>query len=106
MHTYVDYLGRGVRLTDERLAHIRSHPEMESAEAWIGDILAEPEQVIASLQDESVHPFYRFLPDTIVGAKWACVVVKSVSENPFVLTAYLTDKPKRGVVQWPKPESR
>jgi hypothetical protein len=28
MHVYVDYQGKGIRLTEERLAHILEHPEM------------------------------------------------------------------------------
>jgi len=40
---------------------------------------------------------------TRVGDKWLCVVVKSGALDSFVLTAYLTDKPKKGIQLWPKP---
>jgi len=44
---------------------------------------------------------YRYYYRTIVGDKWLCVVVKYLVEDAFVLTAYLTDKPKRGMKLWP-----
>jgi hypothetical protein len=37
----------------------------------------------------------------MVGDKWLCVVVKYRREGAFVLTAYLTDKPKKGKQLWP-----
>jgi len=40
---------------------------------------------------------------TLLGGKWLCVVVKYSVVEPFVLTAYLTDKPKKGEVLWRKP---
>jgi len=44
---------------------------------------------------------YRYYYSTKVGDKWLCVVVKYAAEDAFVLTAYLTDKPKKGVQLWP-----
>jgi len=38
----------------------------------------------------------------MVGDKYLCVVVKIMGEKAFVLTAYLTDRMKRGVLLWPK----
>jgi len=34
-----------------------------------------------------------------------CVVVKTLDEDAFVLTAYLTDRIKKGVVLWPAPNA-
>ena len=36
-----------------------------------------------------------------VGDKWLCVVVKYTADDAFVLTAYLTDKLKKGEQLWP-----
>ena len=36
-----------------------------------------------------------------VGGKWLCVVVKYAENDAFVVTAYLTDKPKAGGDLWP-----
>ena len=62
-----------------------------------------PQKVIQSPSDESAHMYYRYYFGTAVGDKHLCVVVKVVSFNDaFVLTSYLTDKIKKGVVLWPK----
>jgi hypothetical protein len=37
----------------------------------------------------------------LVGGKWLCVVVKYEENDAFVVTAYLTDKPKAGEDLWP-----
>jgi hypothetical protein len=96
-----DYEGLSVRFTDERLEHILEHPEMVGLEDAIAQTLAMPELVIRSVSDEEVRLHYRFCRDTCVGDQFLCVVVKAGKEDAFVLTAYLTDKPKRGEVLWP-----
>ena len=95
-----DHLGNSVRLTDERLTHILEHPEMRGLELAIAETLARPEYVVQSLSDEEARLYYRFYPETQVGGKLLCVVVKSFRDEPFVLTAYLTDKLKRGKIVW------
>ncbi len=37
----------------------------------------------------------------MVGGKFMCVVVKTVEDDAFVLTANLTDRVKKGVLLWP-----
>ena len=101
MKVLVDYQGKNVRLTDERLAHILEHPEMSSLEQAIEDTLREPQLVIRSSTDESANLNYRYFYGTKVGDKWLCIVVKYALEDAFLLTAYLTDKPKKGVQLWP-----
>jgi hypothetical protein len=96
-----DYEGRSIRLTDERLAHILEHPEMVGMEAAIEEALVEPEAVVRSFSDEDAHLYYRFYVGTRVGDKYVCVVVKVVVDDAFVLTAYLTDKVKKGTQIWP-----
>lgn len=44
----------------------------------------------------------KLLLDTQVGDKWLCVVVKHLENDAFVVTAYLTDKPKTGEIVWQK----
>jgi hypothetical protein len=92
MKTLADCFGRQVRLTDERLAHILDHPEMKGM---------EEELVRRSGSDGAVRLFYQFYARTIVGGKWLCVVVKYAQNDAFVVTAYLTDKPKAGEDLWP-----
>jgi hypothetical protein len=56
--------------------------------------------VVRSNSDESVELFYEFFTDTIVGDKWLCVVVKNLENDFFVITAYFTDKIKKGEELW------
>jgi hypothetical protein len=101
MKTIEDCFGHTVRLTDERMAHILEHPEMSGMSAEIERVLAEPQSVRRSRSDEAVRLFYEFYAQTIVGGKWLCVVVKYLADDAFVVTAYLTDKPKAGDTLWP-----
>jgi hypothetical protein len=96
-----DYQGLTIRLTDERLAHILEHPEMNGMEAAIGETLLHPEQVVQSFSDPEAHLYYRHYVGTRVGDKWLSVVVKVKDGDAFILTAYLTDKIKQGVRLWP-----
>lgn len=101
MNVLVDFQGRNVRLTDERLAHILEHPEMTDMERAMRETLHEPQLVIRSRSDDTANLNYRYYYGTKVGDKWLCVVVKYKADDAFVLTAYLTDKPKKGVQVWP-----
>jgi len=88
-------------LTEERTAHILEHPEMRDFESALAGTLRDPELVFESVSDVTVLLCYRFVRDTMVGDKWLCVVVKYGRGEAYVLTAYLTDKPKRGKQLWP-----
>jgi len=98
-----DYEGRIVRFSQERLAHVLSHPELTEHEDWVTNTLLHPEEVRYSISDRMVKLFYRFYPNTKVGNKWLCVVAKYLDDDAFVITAYLTDKFKRGDSIWPNP---
>lgn len=96
-----DYKGIQVRLTDERLAHILEHPEMSNMTAAIHEALLHPECVVQSISDEDAHLYYRYYSRTLVGGRYLCVIVKIVNEDDaFILTAYLTDKVKKGKILW------
>lgn len=101
MRVFVDYQGWPVRLTDERMLHILQHREMVELENEIPNVLAQPKFVKRSKTDASVQLYYRYCDNTEVGSKWLCVVVKFLPEDAFVITAYLTDKPKQGEQIWP-----
>jgi hypothetical protein len=100
--TLKDCFGHSVRLTDERLAHILDHPEMEKMGSEVERVLQEPQLVRRSRFDVTVRLFYEFYARTHMGSKWLCVVVKYVENDAFIVTAYLTDKPKTGEDLWPK----
>jgi hypothetical protein len=97
-----DCFGHKVRLTDERLAHILERAEMAGMAAEVERVLREPQLVRRSRSDTAVRLFYEFYAQTIVGGKWLCVVVKYAENDAFVVTAYLTDKPKAGEDLWLK----
>ena len=101
MKTLKDCFGHQVRLTDERIAHILEHPEMKDMGAEVERVLLQPQLVRRSRSDDAVRLFYEFYAQTIVGGKWLCVVVKYAENDAFVVTAYLTDKPKAGEDLWP-----
>ncbi len=67
---------------------------MKEMEQAIQESIERPECVMESFSD----PYY----GTLVGDKYLCVVVKVQVADAYVLTAYLTDKIKRGVQLWPK----
>jgi len=99
-----DHRGLPIRLTNERLAHILEHPEMAQFEEAITETLTTPEQVVRSLTDPRARLYYRYYAATPVSGKHLCVVVKNLDEDAFVVTAYLTDRVKRGVQLWPEIE--
>jgi hypothetical protein len=101
MKRIIDCFGRSVRITDERLFHILEHPEMKDMEAEIERLLLKPTLVRRSRSDATARLFYEYYAQTIVGGKWLCVVVKYTDDDAFVVTAYLTDKPKAGEDLWP-----
>lgn len=101
MKLLADCFGRNVRLTEERLTHILEHPEMKGMAAELERTLRQPQLVRRSRSDKVVKLFYEFYAQTIVGGKWLCVVVKYGQNDAFVITAYLTDKPKPGEDLWP-----
>ena len=74
---------------------------MSGMESEIEVALIKPRFVRPSRSDSDVHLFYDFCSETMVGGKWLCVVVKYDEANAFVITAYLTDKPKAGEDIWP-----
>jgi len=96
-----DLDGLSIRLTDERRNHILEHPEMAEMEPAIEETLQNPERVVQSISDPDVRLYYRFYFRTVVGGKFLCVVVKMGEAGAFVLTAYLTDRFKKGERLWP-----
>jgi len=99
--TINDCFGRGVRLTDERLAHILERAELRNMREEIIHTLQAPVEVRISRSDPDVRLFYEFYARTLVGDKWLCVVVKYPVDDAFVITAYLTNKLKPGQQIWP-----
>ena len=75
---------------------------MRGMAAEIERVLRVLQLVRRSRSDDAVRLFYEFYAQTNVGGKWLCVVVKYTENDAFVVTAYLTDKPKAAEDLWPK----
>lgn len=99
---FKDCWGNEVTLTSERLNHILEHPEMIGQASEVAQTLENPEQVVVSPTDERVRLFYRLYGGLAIGEKYLCVVVKYGEKGPFIITAYFTDRPKRGRELWRK----
>lgn len=84
------------------MAHILQHQEMAGMEAEIERVLQSPAEVRVSRSDQTVELFYEYYERTRVGGEWLCAVVKYLSSDGFVVTAYLTDRLKAGETIWPK----
>ena len=97
-----DLWGNTVSLSNERLTHLLEHPEMRSQEDKISETLLKPEMVIQSTTDETVKLFHRFYLNLSIGDKYLCVVVKYMEIDIFIITAYFTDRIKKGEVVWQK----
>lgn len=91
-----------VQVTGERLRHILEHPEMHGQTDKIAQTLAEPDCVVQSRSDEHTKLFFRLFGGLEIGDKYLCVVVKYRSSDAFVVTAFFTDKLKRGPILWRK----
>ena len=90
MRAYRSRFGKIV-LTDERKQHILTfHPDVASVFAEFQLTLSEPNTIVSSVHDSSVHIYYRFLARR---KRFLAIVVKT-GKNPFILTAYLAKKPK------------
>ena len=54
-----------------------------------------------SRSDDAVLLYYEFYAQTLVSGKWLCAVVMYAPDDGFIVTTYLTDKPKPGEDLWP-----
>ena len=101
MKWFRDLNNRKIRLTEERQEHIETdHPEMAGQIDKIQETLLNPDVIVRSRTDSNVELFYRHYNVTPVTEKYLCVVVKVLSNDRFIITAYFTDKIKRGKVLW------
>ena len=93
MKWFKDIHNRQIRLTDERQEHIEvDHPEMFGQISRIQETLLNPDVIVRSRTDPYVELFYRHYKTTPVTEKYLCVVVKVLTNDMFIITAYFTDK--------------
>jgi len=98
---FKDLFNRQIRLTDERLYHIETdHPEMTNQIVNIKETLKDPDIIVRSKIDSQVELFYKLFKNTPVTEKYLCIVIKSLDNDIFIITAYFTDTVKRGDILW------
>ncbi len=97
---FIDYNGRKIRLTSERQNHILEHPEMLEQLNKIRETISSPEIVIATDADKTVHVYHRYYNTTPVTSKFLLVVVKMLDDDAFILTAFFSNRSKKGSILW------
>jgi len=100
MEVFRDREGRVIRLTNERLQHIRRRPVMIGQESKIEETVVSPDIVIESRHDPSVRLYHKLYGRTPVSRKYMLVAVKVLGDDAFVITAFFTDRPKQGITTW------
>lgn len=97
---FIDRFSRRIKLTEERWNHIaKMHPELRDMLEYLKGALEDPELVKRSVYNENVVLFYRYYAHIYEG-KHMCVVVRLDEES--IVTAYITDRIKKGKVVWKK----
>ena len=98
-----DNKNRKIRFSDERKIHLEeNHPEMNNQLDKIEETLTSPDIIIKSKTDLTVELFYKYYSVTPVSAKYLCVITKFADGDNFIITAYFTDKIKKGKLIWKK----
>lgn len=93
---------RKIRFPNTQMRHIAYfHPEVLIDESKIELAASEPE-LVARGATEDTRIYYRFFANTPVTEKYLAVVIKILDGEGFIVTAYFTDKMKRGKVIWRK----
>lgn len=98
--TLTDHQGRAIRLTVERWQHILEHPEMVDQREKMTQTVNDPDFVVVTAKDDTVHVYQRLYESTPVTRKYMTVAVKLLDEDAFILTAFFTSRLKRGRIIW------
>lgn len=95
-------LGKVVSLDEDRWRHVLEHPEMQNQLDRIKETVANPDEVRESTHDPSVLLFYKLYTETPVTEKYLLAVVKVLKREGFIVTAFFTDRVKKGGLVWKK----
>jgi hypothetical protein len=97
---FIDCFNRRIILSEERWNHIiDTHPEIKGLLKELEGALIDPDTIKRSVYNEKVVLFYRHY-EHIYEGKHICVVIQLDEE--LIVTAYITDRIKRGDVIWKK----
>ncbi|HET6401764.1 MAG TPA: PBECR2 nuclease fold domain-containing protein [Candidatus Kapabacteria bacterium] len=100
MKIFVDFKGRKVRLTEERIGHFYKRLRNAGLFEYMEETIRDPDFVIESVSDPDAAILYHFYRGSRTGNKFLCVVVKYASADAYVMTAYPSDQIKKGRVLW------
>lgn len=68
----------------------------------IMETLKNPSIIVRSKTDYDVELFYKKYSRTPVTEKYLCLVIKSLIDDSFIITAFFTDTIKKGEIIWGK----
>lgn len=102
MQSFIDLFKRELTLTEERRKHILERLEMLNQESKIKETLISPELIKRSVSDEKVVIYSKHYATTPVTSKYLAVVVKTNTKENFIISAYFTDRIKKGELIWRK----
>ena len=92
-------MGKKIKFTKERYIHIvLRHPELEGREDDIRKTLTGTDFVQESVYDKNVLLYYR----SINKKEYIVIVVKVLNNHGFIITAYIANIIKKGVILWRK----
>lgn len=100
MQSFVDLFNRKIILTEDRRKHILERQEMANQESKIKETLSNPESIKRSVSSNQVVIYYKYYPKTPVTSKHLAVVVNT--KESFIISAYFTDRIKKGELVWTK----
>jgi len=97
--THADPVGRSISLFDDSWEHIRhGHPEVAAHRQLVEECLARPFSIHFSLSNPDCRLYYGRGPRSRV----MMVVVANIVRGA-VVTAYLTNRSRKGIVEWSLP---
>lgn len=94
--------GKVVSLAEVRWRHVLEHPEMQNQLDKVKETVENPDEVRESSRMSSTWLFYKFYIKSPVTKKYLLVVVKVLNGEGFIVTAFFTNKVKKGGLIWKK----
>jgi hypothetical protein len=90
-------LGRRIRITHSHWLELteKKHPDLAERAKEIQETVIDADFVRISREDEDVFLYYKQF-----GKYHVCVVSRHLNGDGFIITSYLTDRPKEGKEIW------
>lgn len=95
-------IGKVISLDEDRWRHVLEHPEMENQLDRTKKTVVNPDEIRQSVHDPSILLFYKLHEETPVTEKYLLAVIKILNREGFIVTAFFTDRVKKGGLVWRK----